>query len=309
MQIEAFQYLLTISKTHSLNKASNLLNVPYQSINYALQNLETEFQTQLLTRTRSGTFLTESGELVKEFSEKFLDDLENLKATLTKNELDSKLKKNDTLSICSAIILHNTIFPDLISKFEKKYPNLRIFSYGENSIVKVIESIKNGEIDAAITFANKGVLSTLKGSEDIQYKILGKTNLFAICSPSHPLSQKDLITLKECLTYPISLYKSTPALTELELMLSNYSTITYGQITDNLTIYLNSLQLRKLVGLTCSFQYLKKEIILLAKESTALKLIPIEDAPLTYSCVLMPKDLSPRKKELLHCLFSLINEL
>lgn len=309
MQTEALQYLLTVAKTNSLNKASNLLNIPYQSINYALQNLESELQTKILDRTPSGTFLTDSGNLVKEFSEKFLKEFDILKKTLAQNELEQREKNKHTLSICSITMLQNTIIPQLILSYEKKYPNSLLFSYSNNTLANVLSLMQTKEIDIYFTLVDKKSLSELKANPDIQYQVLGKSKLYLICSRDHTLAEKNSITTKEFLNYPIALFKPTPAIAGVEVMLSNYAHIHYGQITDNISIFLNSIRQEKMIGLSCTYKINKKEILLLSKENPDLQFIPFEDFPATYCCVLMPKHLSKEKELMFDQFLSLFSQL
>lgn len=309
MQTEALHYLLTVAKTHSLNKASSLLDVPYQSINYALQNLEVELQTQILDRTPAGTFLTDSGEIVKEFSEKFLNDYNQLKKTLSQYELEQHETKRKILSVCSAPLLQNTIVPTLISKFGKNHPDVLLFSYSNNSITDVLSSIQSHEIDFFMSFANKKTLSILKTTPEIQYQILGRCYFFLVCSSTHPLAKKKSIRIKEFLDYPLALFKTSPSSSEIEIALSNYATIHYGHITDNLSIFLSTIRYEQMIGLTCTYQYKNKKVLLLSENNPDLIFIPIEDSSLIYCCTISHKDVSLEKKELFEDFLSLFKEL
>ena len=132
-QLESF---LTIAKYNSFSKASRELFLTQPALSNQIQNLEKELQTPLFNRKGKTIELTPAGKMFREYA-----------IELTKKKETAIFKINDlvgqfdgVIEIPSSTVPNETIVPQIISGFSKKYQGLKFHLFSMDSI-DVIESI------------------------------------------------------------------------------------------------------------------------------------------------------------------------
>lgn len=140
-----------------------------------LQGLEREYGFQLLIRNKAGIFLTENGKQVLEPMKKVISWNENLSQTVAKiNGLQT-----GTLRIGMFPSVAVEWLPDIIQKFQKKYPGIQI-RLMDGDYDEIAEWLKSGKIDCGFLAQSENMA--------VNFIPLIQDAMLAILSKEHPMS-------------------------------------------------------------------------------------------------------------------------
>lgn len=208
MRLEQLEYLVEISKTHSINAASENLNLTHQSLNRALKNLENELDAVLLTRTAKGVSLTEEGKRTLTAAEEVLAAIERLKSDLSdggRAESDCGLK--GLLSIAISPVASALMLPTYSDAFSKKHPLVNLFIQ-EVSPTEVVERIMAGHSE--IGLANLRRVDIKRRDSDLTFRTLMQDTAVVLVGKDNPLAQNKSVSLKTIIDHPFILYSTDP---------------------------------------------------------------------------------------------------
>lgn len=127
MKIIQLEYFSAVCRYHSITQAAQKLYVTQPAISNAIRELEKEFSISLFSRTKNHMVLTKEGE---EFYQKASVLLNNIHETTS--ELYDLGKQITPIRIGIPPLLSTVFFPDMLTAFYKKYPNIpvELFEYG-----------------------------------------------------------------------------------------------------------------------------------------------------------------------------------
>lgn len=166
-----------------MNAAAAKLYISQPTVSQAIRELEEHYGVLLFERLNRRLYITDAGRrlftyaksLVKQF-----DDLEEKMFNLSKKE---KIRIGATITVGEAIL------SDVINRFNKKEPNIEVYSYMNNT--RLIENkLLKSEIDIGI------VEGQIKSSDLISIPEVNDY-LVLICSTKHPFARKKTIKLEE----------------------------------------------------------------------------------------------------------------
>lgn len=310
MRTEDLEYLHAVAETKSLNKASLQLNVPYQSINNGIKNLEAEFQTVLIERHPSGSYLTESGKMVEKFSVNLFNDIKVLKSAIANVEAQKNISGNLIISLASPINL--SFLPLLNKEFNLLYPQIVLTTITKNDINEIISDLSSSLIDIAFTFVTNDNLNMISALESFSYKIFDKQSLYMVCSSKHPLAPKSNLNMKTALKHPIVLYRTKLYESQFEHILADYAAPKIALVTDNISILMQNIASGKFISFF-NAALINSAVLERFKEPNeaqpALTFVPINDAPLIYLCAITLKALPPDKAHLIKLLLKTFSSL
>lgn len=145
MNIHHLEYFLEVIRQGSFSKAAAVLYITQPSISKMIQNLEDELGVVLINRSAKPLALTDAGQAVMEQAQQIVTLFQNLAV-----EIDgvTHLKKGK-IRIGIPPIAGSTIFPPLLGKFNKRYPNiqLHLFEFGSK---KVELGVYDGSLDVGV---------------------------------------------------------------------------------------------------------------------------------------------------------------
>lgn len=119
MKINTLEYFVVLAELQSMNKAAKALYVAQPSLSKALGKLESEIGVQLFYRGANGLRLTEAGEKILPEAKQILKYYNGWK------EL-SKLDALEEIEIYTQSVFSHFFLPDILLRFKKAYPNVRI---------------------------------------------------------------------------------------------------------------------------------------------------------------------------------------
>ncbi len=144
MNIRDLKYLVAVADLKSFHRAAESSHISQPTLSMQIKKLEDELQVKLIERNNRNIRLTEAGEEIVKKARELLKNSDEIKtiATNYKNPLAGEIK------LGAFPTLAPYYFPKIIPKITKSFPELSVFLVEEKT-EKLLEMLKNGEIDAA----------------------------------------------------------------------------------------------------------------------------------------------------------------
>ncbi len=194
MNFSSFEYFIEVEKQRSFSKAADVLHVSQQALSSHISSIEKELGCQLFVR-HIPLELTYAGELFLDYCNKF----SNLSTEMTRVFQDISSERVGKLKIGITHTRGRAILPDIISKFQKLYPNYEV-EIVETTSEFLVTRLKNHEIDLAIGY--------FKEQEDLQIELFYDEELLLLM----PKQLFQNLVLKNLETQNMPAYQYTPSL-------------------------------------------------------------------------------------------------
>ncbi|RNB91979.1 LysR family transcriptional regulator [Brevibacillus fluminis] len=185
MDIRELQYVMELARLRSFTKAAEALHITQPTLSKMIRNLEAELGLVLFSRIGKKIECTDAGRVVVAHALTILDSFQSLTREL--DDLTTFTK--GTIRIGLPPMVGASFFPTVMSQFRAKYPGLDIHMVEEGS-KKLEAEIESGGLDMA-------VVQMPVNDELFDSHVLVKENLRLIVHPTHPLAQRDEVTLAE----------------------------------------------------------------------------------------------------------------
>lgn len=185
MELRQLQYFFEVANQKSISKAALVLHISQPALSKMLKNMEEELGMTLLIRTNKTSEITDAGMVVYEYAKKINNNLKDMTTIL----YDLTELKRGEIHFGLPPIIGSLFFPDLLAKFHKLYPNIKI-TITEYGGAKVVKSVQEGELDLAVT-----VLPIDQNLFD-SYPIV-KEDMKVIVHRDHKLANRAIVDLSE----------------------------------------------------------------------------------------------------------------
>ena len=127
MNIDHLKYLIAISKEKTMADAAEKLFVTPQALSMAIKKLEEELKMPLLSRSSTGTTLTENGQWLVKRSEAFFSDIERRQFECQSYLNTEGLRPYGELELfINALGIGTTKLADMACRLSLKYPDFTI---------------------------------------------------------------------------------------------------------------------------------------------------------------------------------------
>ncbi|SDL92933.1 LysR family transcriptional regulator [Sediminibacillus halophilus] len=145
MELRQLHYFLEVAKQQGITKAAESLHISQPALSKMIKALEEELGMTLIVRSNKTSELTDAGMVVREYAKKIQGQLDDMTTIL--NDL-TQLERG-AIHIGLPPIIGSLFFPNVLSAFHKKYPNIKI-TITEYGGAKVVKSVEEGELDVAV---------------------------------------------------------------------------------------------------------------------------------------------------------------
>jgi len=189
MEIRQLRYFVAITETNSFSEASRRCFISQSAISQQIKLLEEEFKTTLLNRSSHKVSLTESGERFLPLARRILENVNQCQNQM--EDLGKTLQ--GTLNIGATYALEPYVRRASLL-FIKLHPNVQVNMHFE-TIANMMKTLRNGELDMAFS-----ILANSE-SENVSSEPLTEYRLCAIMSDTHPLSQRESISINDLRNY------------------------------------------------------------------------------------------------------------
>lgn len=196
-ELGALEVLLAIAQRGSLNAAARDLGVTQQAVSARIASLESQTGVQLVTRSRFGSTLTQSGVVVTEWAARLLDVAAEVDAGLGALRQDRKTH----LRVCASLTIAEHLLPGwLVSMREAAArtgddPVDVVFTAANSDAV--IDQVRDGQADV-------GFVEGPKAPRGIHSRIVGHDALALVVRRDHPWARRQSpVTAAELAATPL----------------------------------------------------------------------------------------------------------
>lgn len=178
MEWQQLEHFRVVARTEHFTKAAEQLNMTQPALSRSIGRLEEELGIQLFDRPGRTVQLNK-------FGRKFLVRVDKAFQEINQGKQEL-LQMNDpysgSVSLGFLLTFGFTILPDIISKFNRIYPNVD-FELHQNTTIAIAEQLVRGEVDLCL-------LHPLEERQDwIWYKLF-EEELFIYVPTNHPLADR-----------------------------------------------------------------------------------------------------------------------
>lgn len=198
--------------------------VTQSALSISIKQLEEELNCHLFERIGKKVFLTEAGEIFREYALLAVSSIDNgiQRINANSNIYRGKLTIGVTFSMME-------ILNPCVMKYTEKFPDVKLTIIMFTTVEEIIHSLQNNKIDIAVTYKPKRLQCSISSME------IASTFLAAILSKKHPLAEKKVLTLDELSRYSfVTLLKGTHtrSITEHFFMKNNVNIAPQIEVND-----------------------------------------------------------------------------
>ena len=198
MTLQQLNYVITVSETGSLNKASEILYVSQPSISGAIHDLESEIGIMIFHRSSRGVSLTTEGEEFLAYARQVYYHYESM---MEKYGRAGTVKKKFGISTQHYSFAVRS-FVDMVKNFDTEEYD---FAIRETKTLEVIEDVASLKSELGIIYLsrfNKKVITKLLKTNGLSFTKLIDCGVYAYIWKGHPLAGKKSVDLSDLSSYP-----------------------------------------------------------------------------------------------------------
>lgn len=185
MDTARYRAFLMAADTGSIRNAADILGYTSSAVSQLIHALESELNVTLFLRGKKGVTLTAAGETLLPV----IRNLVSQENHVLQLAADMNGTVSGTVNIAAYHGLANAWMPDVISRFQKAYPKVRVNLY-EGTQQDIIERLQSGKSDMA--FFND---SAMHGKYD--WIPLLDDPMFAVVPASHPMAGEKVFPIEK----------------------------------------------------------------------------------------------------------------
>ena len=186
MNIRAMKIFVEVCDCGSMTRAAENLYMAQPAVSRAISELEAHYSTKFFERISRRLEITEAGKA-------YYSDSINILGLI--DRLDLHMKNIDNVSsirVGTSITIGTKLLPDLIVRFAKAYPEIKVKAVIENSNT-IEEMVRNNKLDL-------GIIEGSAHFDNIFYENFRPDHMSFICSREHKFANQkiDLEELNGC---------------------------------------------------------------------------------------------------------------
>lgn len=198
MTLQQLHYIITISETGSLNKASEILYVSQPSLTSTVKELEKELGITIFYRSGRGVTPTNEGMEFLLYARQLYQQYEEI---FQKYGKLGNLKKKFGIST-----QHYSFAVKSFVEIAKKFNTAEYdFAIRETKTKEVIDDVNTGKSEIGIIYLsdfNRAVITKLLHTKDLEFHELAVCDAYVYLWREHPLAKRSSIRFEELNEYP-----------------------------------------------------------------------------------------------------------
>jgi DNA-binding transcriptional LysR family regulator len=182
MEVRQLEIFRTLAGELNFTRTAERVNTVQSNVTAQIKALEDELGTKLFDRLAKSVVLTDAGKRFLPYAERALCTMdEGVRMVKSGSEPEGRLMIGSPESVLTYRL------PDVLSRFQKKYPKVEVQfrPYWDGSVVMDIE---NGNLDVAIVMSNTAEWPQMKSMK------LGMERIRVLGEPGHPLVKQKAVT-------------------------------------------------------------------------------------------------------------------
>jgi molybdate transport repressor ModE-like protein len=181
--LRALELLVVVARTGSLSAAAAELGITQQAASSRIRTAETLVGAPLLTRTRRGSALTQTGDLVVHWATRVVDAAEQLDAGIAALRQDRRAQ----LTIAASLTIAEYLLPGWLVAFRAHQTTLGVarteFTMTATNSERVVELV-------ASEAADLGFVEGPEPPRGLCHRLIGVDALLVVVGPAHPWAQR-----------------------------------------------------------------------------------------------------------------------
>lgn len=197
MSLKQYQAFLKAAELHSVSAAADALGVSQSALTQAISALEKQFGFPVLSRSRTGTQLTQEGRRVYEAVRQVVQAEEMLAAAVR----DVRETGSSVIRIATFKSVAVSWLPNMMKAFQSEHPEAR-FRLFDGAYAEVDAFVRSGTVDFGFV--------SLPDTLDCEHIPVREDQLLAVLPQGHPLANADSVPVAQFGREPVvSLVDST----------------------------------------------------------------------------------------------------
>ena len=188
--LDQLNYIDIVARTGSIRRAADKLNITSTALNRRILALEEELGSPLFERLPHGVRLNIAGELLIQHIRRTIADLNKISSQIA--DLSGVRRGHVTIAAHSEIIAG--FLPRQVAQYRSQFKGVS-FDILRRSPELALRALYEFEADLAFIFAPIP-------PQDVQLLASVDLDVFVGLHPSHPLAEKQQLSLLECQEYP-----------------------------------------------------------------------------------------------------------
>jgi molybdate transport repressor ModE-like protein len=181
--LRALELLVVVARTGSLSTAAAELGITQQAASSRIRTAEALVGAPLLTRTRRGSALTQTGDLVVHWATRVVDAAEQLDAGIAALRQDRRAQ----LTIAASLTIAEYLLPGWLVAFRAHQTTLGV------ARTEFTMTATNSERVVELVASEAAVLGFVEGPEPprrLRHRLIGVDELLVVVGPAHPWAQR-----------------------------------------------------------------------------------------------------------------------
>ncbi|ULQ49192.1 LysR substrate-binding domain-containing protein [Liquorilactobacillus nagelii] len=262
-----YQTFLILSETLSYTKTAAKLFISQPAVTQQIQRLENQLEIKLVDYQRPYLKLTPAGEKLAVFLTRMRSQTTQLMEILQDDHQKHEIQFGITRS------LGEVFGSQLIELLQLKNDLQKISCLAENT-QHILQQIELGKMDFGII---EGNFNKAKFS----YHILSQEEFIPICSPTHPLARKKIVSWNELAAYPLLIREPGSGSRTLLTALAQKENISLNDFKQLITISEPTL-IRQLVCAGSGISFLYRLLIKKELAAGTIKQLPLERGTIAH---------------------------
>lgn len=146
MNARQYMYVSTLARELNFSRAAEELGITQPTLSQFIKKVEAEIGTELFSRNGFEVKLTDAGRIYLEYGKKII----NLQHGMEDALIDISEYKTGKLRMALSPCRCDTIMPEVVKKFRKKYPGIQV-SIQEILAGGLLRGIENDDFDIGVT--------------------------------------------------------------------------------------------------------------------------------------------------------------
>ena len=146
MNLKQLEAVVHVAEGESFSKAAKELFLTQPTVSAHIAGLEKELNARLFVRNTKEVKLSEEGKLLYDSAKQIVA----LQKKIEKTFLENEKKEEHCITIAASTIPAQYLLPEILVKFNEKYPNEQ-FKVIETDSAKVVEEVLNHTVDIGFT--------------------------------------------------------------------------------------------------------------------------------------------------------------
>ena len=194
MELRTLRYFLTTANEGNISRAADILHVTQPTLSRQLMELERELGAVLMVRGKKGVTLTDDGVFFRQRAEEIVELADRAEKAFA--ERDNAVSGIITIGATEAV--GSRRLAKMMKRFSEKYPLVQFHLYNEMAD-NIKDKMDKGLIDIGL------LLEPVDTTKYEFIRLSQKETWGVLMKDTHPLAQREVISVEEISAYPLIL--------------------------------------------------------------------------------------------------------